>query len=354
MKVKDISLSRFTVFEDVKVLFSPGLNVFIGKNATGKSHLMKLLYAILRTHEMAHKDGIDDKERIAARLKEKLAGVFKPDESKPSRLVRRRVGRSSARVAINSDQGGFEFKLTTQDSVTVETVTLKDAEPAVFIPSREAVAMYQGFIKAYEDRELSFDETYFDLCKALSGSPARGKRLKEANALVAPFEAILGGKVAIEGGRFQVNSADGIIEAHLLAEGYRKIAGLIQLINNGSLMQNGILFWDEPEANLNPTLVTKIAEALRTLASRGIQIFVATHDYLLTHELSLAVEYDTEPKASTRFHALTRNDGGPVTVESGDTLADLEHNAILDEFAMHYDREHDLFKGKKGPRKGGA
>ncbi len=33
----------------------------------------------------------------------------------------------------------------------------------------------------------------------------------------------------------------------------------------------------------------------------------------------------------------------PVDVERGDTLSDLQHNPILEEFAAHYDRERKLF-----------
>ena len=203
--------------------------------------------------------------------------------------------------------------------------------------------MFDGFIAAYDERELSFDETYYDLCVALSAKPLRGARRGDIASLLRPLENILGGRVVLEGGRFHVSAPDGFIEAHLLAEGFRKIAGLVHLIANGSLMQNGLLFWDEPEANLNPRLVTRVAQALCTLTRGGVQVFVATHDFLLSHELSLAAEYGTEPRVPMRFFAFSRQDGGPVTVESGGTLAELSHNPILEEFAAHYDRERALF-----------
>lgn len=351
MKIESVSLEKFSVFERAEIAFSTGLNIFIGANATGKSHLMKLLYSAMKTKEAAQKDSIDDKQRIAARLKEKLAGVFQPDEKDPRRLVRRQVGRGSAKVAIRAREGKFVFKLTTLGNLTVEVDSLKGVNPSLFIPSREVIAMYHGFVDAYDKRELSFDETYYDLCKSLSGRLTKGPRLKKAAELVEPLEEILGGKVSIEGGRFQVYSHDGVLEAHLLAEGFRKIAGLVHLINNGSLIANGMLFWDEPEANLNPKLITRIAETLRILADRGVQVFVATHDYLLSHELSLAVEYQTKPKVPTRFFAFQRDDSGPVSVQAGDTLADLEHNPILEEFAAHYDRERELFS-KRGKVRG--
>lgn len=354
MKIRNLSLKRFSVFRDVPMDFSAGLNVFIGANATGKSHAMKLLYSILNVQETADKHEVSDPKRIAARLKEKLAGVFQPDKKNAGRLVQRDVGRGSALVRLETSSGSFSFKLSRMGNVTVDCNSVRGLKPSIFIPSREVVAMYRGFIGLYDKHDLSFDETYFDLCKSLSTPPTRGPRLKEAKQLLRPLEGILGGKVSIEGGRFQVYSPDGIVEAHLLAEGHRKIAGLVYLINNGTLKANGTLFWDEPEANLNPRLITRIAETLRILADRGVQVFVATHDYLLSHELSLAVEYQTKPKAPTRFFAFSRTEDGSVEIESGDTLADLEHNPILEEFAAHYDRERELFSRRRKERGKGA
>ncbi len=43
-----LTLSRFTAFEDATLSFSRGVNVFIGANATGKTHVLKLAYSLLR------------------------------------------------------------------------------------------------------------------------------------------------------------------------------------------------------------------------------------------------------------------------------------------------------------------
>jgi recombinational DNA repair ATPase RecF len=38
------SIKNFTVFGDVAFEFSPGLNVIVGENGTGKTHVLKLGY----------------------------------------------------------------------------------------------------------------------------------------------------------------------------------------------------------------------------------------------------------------------------------------------------------------------
>jgi hypothetical protein len=57
MSVASLTLGEFSVFRDAKFAFSPGLNVLIGANATGKSHVVKLLYSILKIKRWAAPPG---------------------------------------------------------------------------------------------------------------------------------------------------------------------------------------------------------------------------------------------------------------------------------------------------------
>jgi hypothetical protein len=220
---------------------------------------------------------------------------------------------------------------------------------AVFVPTNEVLSIYPGFIAAYERRELSFDETVRDLCVDLSASPLRSVSPPVLAEVVSELDEAVGGKTVLRGDRFYVLlSEDWPLEAAMLAEGLRKLAAVTQLIRNGSLAENGVLFWDEPETNLNPKLITVLARVLMKLAGAGIQVFIATHDYLLADELSLAAEYQTPDgvAAKTKFFCLLRaGPREPVQVQFGDTLTDIEANPILEEFSAHYDREQNLFYG---------
>lgn len=40
-------------------------------------------------------------------------------------------------------------------------------------------------------------------------------------------------------------------------------------------------FWDEPEANINPLYISIIVDMLLELQRKEVQIFIATHDYML-------------------------------------------------------------------------
>lgn len=47
MWIDTIQLKEFSAFADATISLSPGVNVFIGANGTGKSHVMKVAYAAL-------------------------------------------------------------------------------------------------------------------------------------------------------------------------------------------------------------------------------------------------------------------------------------------------------------------
>ncbi|MBI5496586.1 MAG: AAA family ATPase [Deltaproteobacteria bacterium] len=345
MPITSVRLNSFTVFSGAELTFSPGINVFIGKNGTGKSHLLKLLYgchSIMRSRNLQG----PSQAKVDVLVANKLAGLFRPDGGAVGRLVTRRRGSNSGTVAVDADGKRLVFDIGLKGNrVTVRSATWVPPSPAVFLPTREALAMFEGFIPAYQNRELSFDETYYDLCVMLSGAQLRGPRGEAAAALLRPMSKVLGGRVFLKGGRFYVSQpGSGQFEAHLLAEGLRKLASLAQLIANGSLAESGTLLWDEPEANLNPALVRGVIDVLVELATQGIQVFIATHDYLLLHRLSLIAEHrGSQPVPPMKFFALSAT-RGMVDVESGDTAADLSHNPVLDEFAAYHREELALLQ----------
>jgi hypothetical protein len=341
MAITKLHLKEFGAFEDARFEFSPGINVFLGTNATGKSHAMKALYAPLKTLEQQ-----GTTIPLESRLHEKLARVFRPDDGYMGRLVRRRVGQGKGYIEIGGTSGEISIVLNTKGKqpIDIKSATWRAEAPCIFLPTREVLAMYEGFVPAYLDRELSFDETTFDVCLALGRAPLRGPRQARAKTIFEPIEAALGGKVVLRGNRFYLVRPDGDMEAHLVAEGFRKLGSLAYLARNGSLMENGLLFWDEPEANLNPQLVSLVVDLLIELGKQGVQIFVTTHDYLLSHKLSLIAEYAKQPQVPIRFFSFHRkNVHGPVLVAPGEVLADLPENPILDEFTRHYDFERSLF-----------
>ena len=329
MPLGRLKLSDFSAFKASELEFVDGLNVFVGANGTGKTHILKLMYAMVEAH------------RSGTPLELKLAGVFKPEDDQIGRLARRDHGLSTAKVTLHSMASGFSsFELHTKGTLKPTVRSWKEDARAVFLPSREILAMYEGFIAAYKERELSFDETYYDACVRLNANPVKGTRKAEAEEILGHLRTALGGHVELSGPRFYVkfHGDRARMEAHLVAEGLRKLASLERLVLNGSLTRNGFLFWDEPEANLNPRLTTIVADVLGILARMGIQIFLTTHDFLLARRLSVKATLPDQPP--TRFFAFSRpSPSDAVRVDHGAQLSELPSNPMEEEFARHYDYE---------------
>lgn len=350
MKLKRLELDRFTAFEKATFDFEPGVNVLIGENGTGKSHVLKLIYCLsesIRRHATGQGSGPTARaSTLEEVLADMLVSVFQPDEI--HRLVRRGVGRRKAKIrAVWTDQARelvCELTLSSLGKLEIVEGPRPSLERSIFIPTREILSIYPGFISSYLNRESAFDRTYYDLCLALDAKPLRGARGEVRGKLLEPIEEALGGRVHNEGGRFYLKLPDGDMEAPLVAEGVRKLGMLAYLIVNGALSENGFLLWDEPEASLNPRLTRLTGHVILGLARLGVQTWVASHDYLLTSELSLAAEQEGARDAA--FFALSRESGGEgVTAERGERLADLQHNAILKALSELHQREETAFVG---------
>ncbi|MBX3162355.1 MAG: AAA family ATPase [Deltaproteobacteria bacterium] len=348
MKLTRLELDRFTAFEHAVFEFESGVNILIGENGTGKSHVLKLIYSLseaIRRHET--KEGLEGAARRSTLedvLADTLMGVFQPDAI--GRLVRRGVGRRKAKIravwSAGKKQRVLDVVITSLGRLTLSLSNPPELERAIYLPTREVLSIFPGFISSYLKRESSFDRTFYDLCLALDAKPLRGSRDEIRSKLLAPIERELGGRVVNENGRFYLKLADGAMEAPLVAEGIRKLGMLDYLIVNGSLTENGFLLWDEPEASLNPRLTKLTGHVVLGLADTGVQSFIATHDYILTSELSLSAEQQNS--SDTAFFALVRlPDTEGTTIEKGSRLAELEHNSILKAMSDLHLREEQVF-----------
>lgn len=174
--LRRLHLKNFTVFPDADFPFASGLNVIVGENGAGKSHVLKAAYTILSVLARGEKESLSStptKSYLETAIVRKLVGVFKPDSL--GRLARRQVGRNRCEVEGQFDGGrlglGFSFNTSSKTEVTVESVPRKwERLPPVYVPTRELLSHYPGFASLYETSELPFEETWRDTCLLL-GAP---------------------------------------------------------------------------------------------------------------------------------------------------------------------------------------
>jgi ABC-type transport system involved in cytochrome c biogenesis ATPase subunit len=337
--------TQFTAFRSLDVEFCAGLNVLIGENGAGKSHLMKLAYTLSRAarpRTTPDDDGARDPWIQA--VSEAMQSNFKPDRL--GRLCRRKQGVVDTRVHLTTSgelpaEMSAEWSSQARSQVRDAQVLRRAMVPfTVFLPSREVLSIYPGFAHAIENRELAFDGTYLDLCRALEAGLLRpGVREPFKREIAELIEAEFNVSVELRETGFCVKTATNEkLEAALVAEGLRKLATVLYLVLNGSIAPNSTLFWDEPEANMNPRWVALIARLLARLATLGVQVIISTHDYLLLQRIELERERGALATGLLRYLSLYVNDPDADTqVEQSAALHSLEHNTVFDEFARLFD-----------------
>lgn len=332
-KIKGTTLDNFTAFSRLDLRFCDGINIIIGKNGTGKTHLLKVLYAACAITEG------EDREKGFAN---KLRNVFHPYEGRIGRLARRKSTSVQANISIHGEgrrklEARFSNHTISPENVTVsaEAGWQKTKLTSAFIPVKEMLAHAPGFLATTSLREISFEDVYIDIIKKAYLPRLRGPIDSGRKSLLQLLQSAIHGKVVTKGEHFFLKNRQGDLEFTLLAEGMRKLALTWLLIQNGTLLNGSILFWDEPEANLNPSLMGDLVEVMLELQRLGVQIFLTTHNYVLLKEFDLRRRRED----ILQFVSLYRDETEEVQQEVAQSIAGLTENSILGTYDRIYDRE---------------
>ena len=342
--LKQMEIKNLTVFADADLRFSPSLNVIVGENGAGKTHLLKLAYSILAVSaEEGRKPHTTapTKSALQSRIAEKLVNVFRPESL--GRLARRKQGRERCDVKMKFSNKewniAFGFATNSKAEVSIEILSKAWVDTApVYLPTRELLSIFPNFVSVYESHYLEFEETWRDTCLLLGSLMKKGPTEKRIRELLSPLEEAMDGTIELDkNGRFYLRNPNGRMEIPLVAEGLRKLGMLARLIATGVLLDKGYLFWDEPEANLNPRLIKRVAQSILDLSTNGIQVFIATHSLFLLRELEIMLPQKEYKSLRPKFFGLNRTND-EVTVLQGASVDDIGDIASLDEELIQSDR----------------
>jgi energy-coupling factor transporter ATP-binding protein EcfA2 len=337
-----LQLHGFTVFKNAEFRFCPGINLFAGENGSGKTHVLKAGYSLL--HVLTVPKGIDGSKTqsvnsLEVRFASKLAAVF---VAEPCDLI--------AQSSI-SNKLVFTAKIEGCDSVAIEimstgmvSATPNLAEVAtreslpIFLPTRELLTLAPFFVALFDKYQIPIEATYRDTCSLLGLPLVRESYDTRIASMLNPLEQAMGGRlVRNRSGMFCLENEFGVREIHVIAEGWRKLAMVAHLIATGQLTRGTSLFWDEPEANLNPKLIKLIATTILHLCQSGIQVFLATHSLFLMRELDILTKYKEFTNVPTRYFGLHPGEDG-VEVMQGDSIDDIGKITSLQEELSQSDR----------------
>lgn len=318
MPITTAKFCNFMAFEGEHELnFVKGINVIMGENGTGKTTILKAIYAAIQFSKNHSKDVFTGIGKYFSQNLQVAEELFNSEAH--SYLV---IYDDSDYAEITK----FNIKPFKEDNVIGQTFGAElTATEAIFIPTTEMISHSKGFLALNRKYKLPFDETQVDIIS--NASLPETREISDTMAkILEKISTVIDGTVIQEDDVFYVVKHDGRkIEFSLEAEGLRKFALIWKLIRNGLLESGSVLLWDEPEANLNPELYELAAEILLELQKNGVQVFVATHSYNFAKYLEIR---RTEPE-QVQFHNLYRTSDGRICNESAFRMEDLTQNHIM-------------------------
>ncbi len=333
MLINSIELKNFTVFENLSIDVSSDINIFIGENGTGKTHLLKAIYGSCEiSNSVNHKNFVKNYDV------KRLNDSFNVNPDKVNLVRDAQKGEAEVSLKIAND-AGYAVGVY-QSKYKVRFPQVDDLKP-VFIPSKDMLTHSSGLLAMSDKyRDFPFDRTLTEIIRK-----ANQWTLKQppelARSILPTLEEMIDGKIVIKDEEFYIVKNDGHeINFAVEAEGFKKIGLLWQLLMNESITPHSILIWDEPEANLNPAFIPQLVECLLELSRNNVQIFLSTHNYILAKYFNVkATESD-----SIMFHGLYKSNDS-VQCESNENFSALKHNSIVKVFNALLDEVYDLDLG---------
>lgn len=286
--ISEVHLHHFGPVREFYAEHLSPLTVVIGENGSGKTTLLKAMYAAVRTTEQFQRGKSID--TASALLSEKLRWTFQTEQLKS--LVTK--GEKSLSFSMVSNEASFAFSFGNRAQKRIARVSPKvvpSAANSVWIPSREVLSLFSTILRAREvEGSFGFDDTCYDLVRALRLRPTRGENAPYAGPRQALRE-LLGGQVDRDeaSGRWTfVNQDRQNFEISVTAESVRRLAVLERLLGSGYLSKGSTLFFDDIETALHPGTLEGLLDILETLAfEEDMQIFLSTNSDLLVCKLSL-------------------------------------------------------------------
>jgi AAA15 family ATPase/GTPase len=303
--IKSIHIQNFMAHSTVSMDQIPSINLIIGKNDTGKTGLLKLMYASLKSLEVYSHKKETQETSYKKELAEKLYDTFMPRKNGLGELVQKgSKEKLDVSISIANAADKYVQKLQYSFSERTEKVIVNGTEQpdpipnqsinTLFVPAKEVLTAFNDIRHIRENfYGIGFDDTYLDLIKALGLQTSKGRVANELSFVNNQLENLFEGKIeqtGLQDQPFQFKKGNQRFSMQQTSEGIKKIGILTTLINNRQLGRGTVLFMDEPETALHPEAIRQMVEMLVAMSKAGVQIFMATHSYFIIKQLAICAK----------------------------------------------------------------
>lgn len=333
--IKGVRLSNFGPIRSLTYSEFSKINLFIGANRSGKTTLLKAMYSAIKAVELYGRG--KNIKKINELLFDKLYWTFQSDRIGD---IASRPDNGALTFSMTEDDGGmlsYSFSSKTEKQiVNISNTCAARNNDSVFIPAKEVLSLLDIIIQSREEQRFGFDDTYYDLAKALRPT-TQGKNIKVFSKSRKELEGLIDGRLEYDKTMKKWIFTQGRqkFDIALTSEGTKKIAILDTLLGNHYLSKSSIIFIDEPEAGLHPELLVKFLDIISMLSDCGIQVFIASHSYFVIKKLYLIAQKKNESLPVISF-------GNNGNIQYADLQHGMPDNPIISQSVELYKEEMSL------------
>lgn len=335
--IRNFNIQNFGPLNSVAGKDLGQINLVVGANSSGKTFLLKLLYAVQRAQEECGRG--EDRRDFAEILSDKLYWTFQVE--KLGELVSK-GDQNRCQVSVTMDDNcslAFDFGPDTSKKIVPMHNNLpRRSVNSIFLPPKEVLSLGKVILKsALQDKAFGFDATYVDLVLALQNPTVRGRNPDAFAISRQKLEGMFQGRIEYDPHKesWIYKKGNSRFSANTTAEGIKKVAILDTLLGNRYLSPESIIFIDEPESALHPKAIGQLMEIVKILADRGIQFLIATHSYFVVKKL-----YVLAIKHKLHIPVLTAESGNIWRQTS--LLEGMPDNDIVNEAILLFDEEMEI------------
>lgn len=328
--IQNFEIRDYRQFKNAKFDNFANVNLFVGENDTGKTTILKFLYA--NCHKLKY---LTDRKEYDISINEALYTIYgKGSENifdidfRNSKIARLNLlSNTNKDTKFNCSFINSNYKtITSNDNINNYNYDYKP----LFIPAKEILSIMNSIIYLKNQNiESGFDDSYTDIIYEILA-----KKNIDEKELLSFFKNkyyFYNGNIQIDKNTNAVNyyKNDGnIYNINITAEGIKKLGIFEVLHSTGNLTKKSILFIDEPENSLHPKMLRELMRFLVDISKEGVQIFMASHNSFVLNQLSNIAIKDDYP---INVYLFIKEDNHTRIEGAYDLSKEFPDNSISDE-----------------------